>query len=101
MLTWPATSPPAVAIGASENGATCWPTHRVGFGRQPQPPASPGPRADIIAGKIDFPRPVGRSTIWSRCASTCERWVSSPHQNVGTDGIFSVSPSTARASRGR
>ena len=100
MLTCPATSPPDAAIGASENGATCCPTHLVGSASSRSRQWSLS-AADIMDGNTDLPRPVGRTTIWSRWLSTCERSVSSPHQNVGTDAIFRVSPSTARASRGR
>src|SRR6478609_3564275 len=100
MLTCPATSESDDAIGASENGATCCPTHLVGSASSRRRQFSFS-AADIIDGNTDLPRPVGRTTICSRWLSTWDLSESSPHQNVGTDAIFRVSPSTALASRGR
>ena len=69
MLTWPAVSPSAVAIGASENGATSWPTQAVGSASIRARQLSSSPRL-IMAGNFERPRVVERSTIRSRLAST-------------------------------
>ena len=100
MLTCPAASPFGAAIGASENGVCSCPTHRNGSALTRSRQDSCCSRVSR-AGNTERPRSVGRSTICSKCASTWDLSESLPHQWVGTDSSFSVSPRIALASCGR